>query len=168
MLRVSLLFIIFCETELSHPRKLCHLGDTGAIWEGRQVGRKHPGLDRVPASHSPHLQSLNSGLAPLVVQKFRRTKARRSNTCPRWDQCTKAPHGWQQEWHMHLDGQEGLPSASYVPSRKPPPEKVEETLLPQFRGKTSKERKEEEQGTGAARWSPVLLQADSRQHHAHL
>lgn len=29
---------------------------------------------------------------------------------------------------MHLDGQEGLPSARYVPAGKPPPEGVAETL----------------------------------------
>lgn len=63
---------------------------------------------------------------------------------------------------MHLDGQEGLPSASYVPARKPPPEEVEETLLPQIRVETPKEGKVEEPGMGAARWSPVLLQVDPR------
>lgn len=163
MLWVSLLFIIFCATELSHPRKLCHLGDTGAIWEGRQVGRKRPGLDRVPgASHSSPLQRLNGGLAPLMAQKLRRTKARRCNPCPRWDGCTRTPAGWQQGWHMHLDGQEGLPSASYVPARKPPPEEVEETLLPQIRVETPKEGKEEKPGMGAARWSPILLQVNPR------
>lgn len=66
---------------------------------------------------------------------------------------------------MHLDCQEGLPSASYVSARKPPPEEVEETLLSQFGVETSTEGKEEEPGMGAARWSPILLQVDSRQHH---
>lgn len=43
---------------------------------------------------------------------------------------------------MHLDGQEGLPSASYVPARKPPTEEGEETLLYQSGVGTSKEGKE--------------------------
>lgn len=55
------------------------------------MGRKHPGFDRVPASHSSNLQHFSSGLTPLMAQKFRRTKARKSNMCPEWDQGTKAP-----------------------------------------------------------------------------
>lgn len=151
MLWVSLLFIIFCATELSHHRKLCHLGDTGAIWEGRQVGRKCPGLNRVPASHSFRLQGLNSELASLMAQKLRRTKARKSNMCPRWGRCARAPERWEQKWHVHLDSQEAFSSVSYIPARKPPPEEVEETLLPQFRVETPTEGKEEEPGIGTAR-----------------
>lgn len=53
---------------------------------------------------------------------------------------------------MHLDDQEGFPSVSYIPVRKPPPEEVEETLLPQFGVETSTEGTQEEPGMGAARW----------------
>lgn len=57
---------------------------------------------------------------------------------------------------MHRDGQEGQRGMS--PQGNLIQEWQKLSLLPKYKKETSKGRKEEEPGTGAARWSPNLLQ----------
>lgn len=140
VLWVSLLFIIFCTTELSHLHKLCHLGDTEAIWDGRQVGRKHSQLSRVPEASHPSSPQLSDGGLMLSspshtphgtkTQENKSTKVQQECKMGSFKASTQKMEGCQEQWQMHIDGQKHLPSVRYIPAGKLPPKEVSETLFP--------------------------------------
>lgn len=68
---------------------------------------------------------------------------------------------------MHLDGQEGLPSARYVPAGKPPPERWQKlSLLPKF--KHLKEGRRKSWSRGQQDGHETFSSPDPRQHHVQL
>lgn len=124
------------------------------------MGKEHPGLDRVPSSHSPHLQCLNSGLAPLMAQKQEgatRVQDGISAPRPQMDGSRSGTHTLMTK-RAFLQGVMSLLENLLQ-------KKWKKFSSPSLEGKHLKKgRRKSQAWGGAARWSPIVLQVDSRQH----
>lgn len=70
---------------------------------------------------------------------------------------------------MHLDGQEGLPSARYVPAGKPPPGDGRNSLSsPDLKQKHLKEGRRKSRAQGQQDGHQTFSGVDPRQHHIQL